>query len=538
MNRHGMVVCPQPEAAESGIEILQAGGNAVDAAVACAFSQTVVDPLMCGIAGFGTAALYLPGKQTHEYMDFHAPAPGLARADMWEHLLQGEARDGFGFSIKGRLNDLGAQSIGVPGTLLGLKRMHERHGRLRWRDVIAPAIEWARGGYFVRPAMYAFWIDEPLAGRAANSERLALTQSGRDLYCRTDGSPKTIGTPLYNPDYAATLELIARDGADTFYRGDIAQQMIADLTNQGGILSLEDLSAYEPTLNRPLVGTYRDRRITTNQPPGGGAMLIEMLNIIEHFDLPGYKHNSADYIQLVCEAMKQATVDKDRHIADPAFVDVPLDKMLSKSYAAAIAQMIRAGQKVDVPRFNDAIAPPKDTTHLSVVDADGNCVAITHSLGMPSGVITPGLGFMYNGCMGVFDPRPGRAGSIAPGKSRFTSSCPSIVFKNDKPEIILGAPGGTQIVMGVLQTILNVVDFDMPIDAAVSAARFSSTSNIVDISNRIPRSVSRAVEAMGYQVARNPFGHTIAWVHAIHIDQSGALSGAADPGRDGVAYSL
>jgi gamma-glutamyltranspeptidase/glutathione hydrolase len=145
---------------------------------------------------------------------------------------------------------------------------------------------------------------------------------------------------------------------------------------------------------------------------------------------------------------------------------------------------------------------------------------------------------MYNGCMGVFDPRPGRAGSIAPGKSRFTSSCPSIVFKNDKPEIILGAPGGTQIVMGVLQTILNVVDFDMPIDAAVSAARFSSTSNIVDISNRIPRSVSRAVEAMGYQVARNPFGHTIAWVHAIHIDQSGALSGAADPGRDGVAYSL
>src|SRR5690606_36445229 len=158
-------------------------------------------------AGFGTAALYLPGKQTHEYVDFHAPAPGLARADMWEHLLQGEARDGFGFSIKGRLNDLGAQSIGVPGTLLGLKRMHERHGRLPWRDVIAPAIEWARGGYFVRPAMYAFWTDEPLAGRAANSERLALTQSGRDLYCRTDGSPITIGTPLYNPDYAATLEL-------------------------------------------------------------------------------------------------------------------------------------------------------------------------------------------------------------------------------------------------------------------------------------------------------------------------------------------
>ena len=538
MNRNGMVVCPQPEAAESGIEILRAGGNAVDAAVACAFSQTVVDPLMCGIAGFGTAAVYLPGKQVHEYVDFHAPAPGQARPDMWEHLLQAEARDGFGFSIKGQLNDLGPQSIGVPGTLLGLKRMHEKHGRLPWSEVIAPAIDWARNGYFVRPAMYAFWIDEPLAGRAANRERLSFTQSGRDLYCRADGSPKTIGTPLHNRDYAATLERIARDGPDTFYRGEMARQMIDDLQKQGGILTLEDLSAYEPQRNLPLVGTYRDRRITTNQPPGGGAMLIEMLNILENFELSGYEHNSPAYIRVVCEAMKQATADKDRHIGDPAFVHVPLDQMLSKSYARDVAQAIASGEKIDVPRFSNEIAVPKDTTHLSVVDADGNCVAITHSLGMPSGVITPGLGFMYNGCMGVFDPRPGRAGSIAPGKSRFTSSCPSIVFRNDKPEIVLGAPGGTQIVMGVLQTILNVVDFDMAIEPAVSAARFSSTSNIVDVSNRIPRSVSLAVEAMGYQVARNPFGHTIAWVHAVHIDPAGALSGAADPGRDGVAYGI
>ncbi|OWT81080.1 MULTISPECIES: gamma-glutamyltransferase [unclassified Achromobacter] len=535
MNKNGMVVCPQPEAAESGIEILRAGGNAVDAAVACALAQTVVDPLMCGIAGFGTGTVYSPRTGRHEYVDFHAPAPGAARPDMWEHLLEGEARDGFGFVLKGRVNDIGPQSIAVPGTLMGLKRMHERHGCLPWAEVVAPAIQWARDGYFVRPAMYTFWIDEPLAGRAGNLERLAYSEDGRKLYCRADGRPKTIGTPIQNPDYADTLELIARDGIDSFYRGDLARRMVDDIRAQGGILSLEDLANYAPTFTQPLMGTYRDRKITTNQPPGGGAMLIEMLNILENFDLRSLEHNGPAYIKTVCEAMKRATADKDTHIGDPAFVDVPLDRILAKEYAKACAERIRAGEKASVPRLNPGGAQPKDTTHLSVVDKDGNCVALTHSLAMPSGVITPGLGFLYNGCMGVFDPRPGRAGSIAPGKARFTSSCPTIVFKDGKPEIVLGAPGGTQIAMGVVQTILNVIDFDMPILDAVAAPRFSSTSDLIDVCNRIPRYVTRELEADGYGIARNPFGYTIGWVHAVHIDSQGRLDGAADPGRDGAA---
>jgi gamma-glutamyltranspeptidase/glutathione hydrolase len=535
MSSKGMVVCPQPEAAESGVEILRAGGNAVDAAVACAFAQTVVDPLMCGIAGFGTAALYLPQAGVHEYVDFHAPAPLQARPDMWAHLLEGETRDGFGFSIRGRLNDIGYQSIAVPGTLAGLKRMHERHGSLPWAEVVAPAIEWARGGFMVRPAMHAFWIDEPLAGRASNRERLAFTAPGRELFCRPDGAPKTIGTLLRNPEYAATLALIARDGAEVFYQGEIARRMVEDLQAHGGLLSLQDLQSYQPRHAAPLQGTYRDRRITTNQPPGGGAMLIEMLNILEPFDLRALGHNSPEYIRVLCEAMKRATVDKDRHLGDPAFVEVPLDRLLSKPYASQLAAAIRAGEKAQVTRFNPGHAVPRDTTHLSVVDAQGNCVALTHSLAMPSGVMTPGLGFMYNGCMGVFDPRPGRAGSIAPGKARFTSSCPTIVFQGERPEIVLGAPGGTQIAMGVLQSILNVVDFGMDMQQAVSAPRFSSTSNAIDVSNRIPRSVTRQLAGQGYEVVRNPFGYTIAWVHAIRITDEG-LEGGADPGRDGVAY--
>ncbi|SOY69697.1 Gamma-glutamyltransferase [Cupriavidus taiwanensis] len=532
--KKGMVVCPQPEAAEAGIEILRAGGNAADAAVACAFAQTVVDPLMCGIAGFGTAAVYMPSQQAHEYIDFHATAPSRATPDMWADKLEGEARDGFGFFVKDRLNDIGYQSVATPGTLRGLEAIHRSYGRLPWREVIAPAIRWARAGYFVRPGMYAFWIDVATLGRASNLERLAYSADGRRLYCRADGSPKTIGTPLRNPDVADTLEQIAREGADAFYLHDIAGRMVADMEANGGLLSREDLAAYRVERTAPLTGTYRDRTITTNQPPGGGVMLIEMLNILERFDLARIGHNTPEYLRIVCEAMKAATRDKDLHVGDPAFVEVPLARLLDKAYARELAARIVGGDKIDIARVNPGHVVPRDTTHLSVVDGEGNCIALTHSLAMPSGVMTPGLGFLHNGCMGVFDPRPGRAGSIAPGKRRFTSSCPSIVFRDGKPEIVLGAPGGTQIAMGVLQAILNVVDFGMAMQPAVSAPRFSSTSNAIDVCNRIPRYLTAELEAQGYEVIRNPYNYTIAWVHAIRL-ANGELDGGADPGRDGVA---
>ncbi|WP_227460741.1 gamma-glutamyltransferase [Cupriavidus pauculus] len=537
MSTQGMVVCPQPEAAESGAEILKAGGNAVDAAVACALAQTVVDPLMCGIAGFGTAAVYMPGSNAHEYFDFHATAPGSARADMWADLLEGEARDGFGFFIKGRLNDIGYQSIATPGTLRGLEAMHSAHGRLPWAEVVAPAVDWARNGYFVRPGMYAFWTDDATMGRASNRERLAFSASGRALYCKEDGSPKSIGSPLRNPDMANVLERIGRVGADDFYRGEIGAAIVEDMARHGGLISRADLEGYRAVRQKPLFGRYRDRIVATNQPPGGGAMLLEMLHALDQFDLASIPHNSPEYITILCEVMKQATVDKDRHIGDPAYVDVPLDALLSAERATATADAIRSGHRVAVTRVNPGHAVPRDTTHLSVVDRDGNCVSLTHSLAMPAGAITPGLGFMYNGCMGVFDPRPGRAGSIAPGKRRFTSSCPTIVFRDGKPEIVLGAPGGTQIAMGVLQAILNVVDRGMTMQEAVSSPRFSSTSNAIDVCNRVPRAVTRQLEQRGYEVIRNPYNYTIGWVHAVRI-RDGLLEGGADPGRDGVAYSV
>ena len=410
--KKAMIVAAQPEATEAGAEILKAGGNAVDAAMACALVQGVVDPMMCGIAGFGSCGIAMPSSGFHGYIDFHAPAPLAVRPDMWADLIESEARDGYGFILRGRVNDIGYQSICVPASLRAYRDAHRERGRLPWEQIVEPAIAWAEGGWTVRPHVGHWWAEDGQMGRAANHERLAFTPAGRALYCRPDGSPKRIGDRVVNRDLGQVLRLIAKHGDEVFYEGEIAHAIVEDMRRHGGLIASDDLRGWRTVRNAPLWGTYRGYRVSSNRPPGGGVMLLEMLNVLERFALGGLEHNSAAYIRVVAEAMKRATIDKDRHVGDPKFVDVPVDRLTSKAYGAAMADEIRAGRRADVPRFN-AGAPSKDTTHVSVVDAEGNCVTMTHSLGMPSGVITDGLGFMYNGCMGVFDPRPGRAGSLA-----------------------------------------------------------------------------------------------------------------------------
>ena len=319
-----------------------------------------------------------------------------------------------------------------------------------------------------------------------------------------------------------------------FYRGEIADRIDADMRANGGLLSRDDLAAYRPSRAEPLRGSYRGLEVASNPPPGGGMMLIEMLNILEGFDLAAMGHNSTEYIRTVSEAMKAATADKDAHIGDPEFVEVP-DHLLEKAHAAKIAARIAAGERMRVTRLG--VPEPPHTTHVAVIDREGTCVTMTHSLGMPSGVITDGLGFMYNGCMGVFDPRPGRAGSIAPGKSRFSSICPTIVFDGGTPRVVLGAPGGTQIAMGVLQALLNVLDFGMTMSEAVSAPRFSSTSDAIDITNRIPDYSIEPLRADGIEVIRSPLTFGIGAVHGIRVSD-GRLDGGADPGHDGVALGV
>jgi len=533
---NAMIVAAQPEAAEAGARVLMRGGNAVDAAMSAALVQGVVDPQMTGIAGFGSCQIFLPKRGVHTCIDFHGKTPLSATPQMWQERLIAETRDGFGFVLEDHVNDIGYQAITTPGSLLAYAEAVAEFGTWDWSDICTHAIEQARTGFIIRPRVHAWWTSGAALGRAEVKDRLALTTSGRRLFFRPDGDFKQVGDRLENPDLTRTLERIAKYGPDIFYRGEIAEEIAADIQEHGGLLSLTDLDQYRTTRTDPLHSTYRNLDIATNHPPGGGIMLLEMMNVLEHFDLEKLGHNSTEYIRTVCEAMKAATADKEAFVGDPAFIDVPIERLTGKTHAAEIAQRIRSGERIHVERYNSQSEPP-DTTHIAVVDGEGNCVTMTHSLGMPSGVITEGLGFMYNGCMGVFDPRPGRPGSIAPGKSRFSSLCPTIVFDNEEPRVVLGAPGGTQIAMGVLQTLLNVIDFGMSISDAVAAPRFSATSDIIDVMNRIPEYVVEPLRADGYEVVRSPLSYGIAGIHAIEMIDGG-LRGAADPGLDGVALGV
>ena len=523
-----MITSLQPDAVEAGAEVLKAGGNAADAAIACGFVQTVVDPLMCGIAGFGSIHLYLPDRDVHEVVDFHGRVPAAATPDMWQDRVIGETDDGFGFVLEGAINDLGYQSIATPGTLKAFSEVHRRYCSLSWDALLAPAIRIAQEGYVVTPGVHGYWTRDVdnASGRTSIRERLAFSDYGRRMYCDERGEPLCIGQTVRNPDMAESYRRIAEGGAEVFYQGEIADQIDADMQANGALLNKQDLADYQTETTAPLWGTYRGLDVSTNRPPGGGIMLVEMLNILECFDLKVMGHNSPEYIRTVAEAMKISTSDKDNYVGDPRFVDVPVDRLTDKTYAAEQAALISSGQKVHVERLG--LPESSGTTHVCVSDKDGGIVTMTHSLGMMSGVITLGLGFMYNGCMAVFDPRPGRAGSIAPGKSRFSSVCPTIVFDNARPLLAIGAPGGTQIAMGVLQAILNVVDFGMTPQEAVLAPRFSATSDTILVTARIPRYGYRELEAKGYRFLRSPYSYQIASVHAIGFDPNCEPSGGAD----------
>jgi gamma-glutamyltranspeptidase/glutathione hydrolase len=529
-----MVCAAQPEAAETGAEVLAAGGNAVDAAVATALAQTAVDPQMCGIAGFGSMHIYVPGGE-HVCLDFYGRAPLAATPDMWLDRLVAETEDGFGFILKNRENELGYGAIATPMTLKGLATALGKFGTRKFADLLSPAIHYAEAGFMVRPHVSAYWNQVATEGRAPHTDFLIRFAPTRKIYAKPDGRLHAVGDTLVNRDMAATLRRIASAGVDDFYQGETAARIAADMKANSGLLSDADLTACKVEEGKPLWGSYRGLKIATNPPPGGGTMLLEMLNILEHFDLRALGHNSPAYIAIVAEAMKIGAVDRDQNLGDPRFVEVPVERLLSKEHAAAMAARIERGEKTHVPRLG--AKESTDTTHVCVVDRSGMCVSLTHTLGTPSGVVTDGLGFMYNGAMGAFDPRPGRSGSIAPGKARASSMAPSIVFRDSRPFFVVGAPGGTYITPGILQAILNVVDFGMSAIEAISAPRFCATSDTIWLTNRILRSAERDLIGRGYPVRRSAQTYYFAGVHGIRI-VNGTCDGAADPGRDGMALAV
>ncbi len=533
--KRGMVVAAQPEAVEAGADVLAAGGNAVDAAVATALTQTAVDPQMCGIAGFGCLHVYDPSRGIHETLDFYARAPQAATADMWAAKLVGESDDGFGFFLSDRSNELGYGAIATPVTLRGLDTALRKFGTKSLGDLLGPAIRYAHDGVLVRPHMAMYWGQVPTEGRAPHQDFLSAIPATAKIYTRDGGRIYRVGETLKNTDMARTLSRIAARGADDFFAGEIAAEITADMRAHNGLLGAADLANAKPDRGEILWGTYRGYRIASNPPPGGGVKLIQMLNILENFDLAAMGHNSPDYIATIAEAMKIGAADRDKYHGDPRFLEIPVARLTSKPYAADLAAHIRRGEKFHVPRMSSKEAA--DTTQVCAVDRNGMCVSITHSLGVPSGVVTEGLGFMYNGAMAAFDPRPGRASSIAPGKARMSSMAPSIVFKGNDPFFVVGAPGGTYITPGILQAILNVVDFGMTALEAISAPRICATSDTIWVTNRIRRSTEAELARRGYPVKRSPYTYYFAGLHGIRI-VDGAPDGAADPGRDGMALAV
>jgi gamma-glutamyltranspeptidase/glutathione hydrolase len=531
----GMIVAPQPEAVEAGAAVLARGGNAVDAAIACAFVQGVADPLMCGIGGFGSMQVFMPKRGVHEVLEFYARAPLAATPDMWADKLRGQSRDGFAFLLEGGISEAGYTAVCTPGNVKGYAEALRRYGTLDWADAMAPAIAQAKRGVMVRPHMHWFWSqDQSGSGQVNTPDKLRMTETGRRVYFNADGSAKRPGQMLHNPDMARTLERLAAGGPEFFYHGELAEQMAADFAAQGGLIRKEDFAAYELSVVDPIWGSYRGHRISTTPPPASGLLMLEVLQMLENFDLRALGHNSAEHVRLLAEAMKRMTIDKDTHMGDPAYVEVPVARLVSRDYAREQAESIRRGERARVKRLDRS---DRDTTHVSVVDRDGNCVALTHTLGSPSGAITEGLGFIYNGTMSRFNPRPGRAASIAPGKRRASSAAPTVVFKGDAPHIVIGAPGGSYIAPAVAQGIMNVIDFDMSMLEAVAAPRIVAVSDTIDVSNRVPLAVTDALEADGYGVKRNPQGYAFAALHGIRI-QDGRLDGGADPQRDGMAMTV
>jgi gamma-glutamyltranspeptidase/glutathione hydrolase len=537
---NAMIVAAQPEAAEEGALVLQRGGNAIDAAVTAAFVQCVVDPLMAGIAGYGTMLHYDAQAARTRSIEFYSRAPGSVRPDVWEDRIVGQTQDGYAFVVQDNVNEVGYQAVGTLGTLAGLVHALTRYGTYTLAQSLAPAIRLAQEGFRMRPHMYHYCaLERARGGMKETRERLQMTATGRKVFFRPDGELKQPGDLIVNTDLAATLRRIAEHGADDFYRGEIAEKIVADMRAHQGFIQAKDLQEFAVDEVDPLKGRFGELQVVGIPAPGGGIQLIETLQILEHFDLKSLGHNSPEYLHVLAEALKASTVDKDLFIGDPRFVDVPTDRLISTEHARGIAEQIRTGQTVSVRR-RVAQSPPeaKDTTQLCVVDAAGNAVSLTHTLGTCSGVITDGLGFMYNGLMSGFDPKPGSPASIGPGKSRTSSQSPAILFRNGKPSIVIGAPGGTSICSALTQVILNMEVFGMSPTEAVSAPRISVTSDTIDVSNRLPRYITDVLEQRGHTVVRSHLGFAFAAPHLIAVSSDGTLRGGADPQRDGVALAV
>ncbi len=528
--RNGVVAAAKPEASQVGIDILKAGGNAVDAAIATSFALGVLEPNASGIGGGGFMIIKMADMKEAVVVDFRETAPGAATPDMYKFGADGKVLDNATFE--------GGLAVGVPGEVKGLLYAFDNFGskKLTREQIVQPAIDWANKGVPVTVNLATIIKD--------NLAKLVKFEEGAKIY--TDGGiPWEIGDTYKNPEYANVLKLIGLKGADAVYKGPVAEAIVAEVQKRGGILSMEDLANYKVEVRKPVQGTYRGYTVLSVPPASsGGTHLIQMLNIMENFDVAKLGDRSAAATHLWAETLKMAFADRGKYMADTAFVKVPLAGLTSKAYAKELAAKIDPAKPMASASAGD---PSKyesgSTTHLSVMDSAGNMVAVTKSINyfFGSGVVVPGTGIIMNDHMDDFVPKPGSVNSVQPGKRPLSSMSPTLVLDpQGRSFMTLGSPGATRIFPTVAQVISDVIDHKMPLQQSIVAPRlFQMASGALNVEGRYPVAAIDALRKMGHTVnVRGDFDAYFGGVHAILFDHdAGMLFGAADPRRDGQAVA-
>ncbi len=465
---HGMVVAAQHYATDVGVRILQEGGNAIDAAVAVGYALAVVNPCCGNIGGGGFMTIHLADGRD-SFINFRETAPAAATATMY---LDAAGKPIPGASLYGYL------AVGVPGTVMGLEKALAEYGRLPRAKVMAPAIALARDGYLLARADTDI-LDNKVA-------RFGRDPAARRIFLRPDGTPFEPGDRLVQSDLAATLALIAERGADAFYEGPIAAAVAAASKANGGILTADDFAHYTVTEAAPLSCSYRGYVLLSAPPPSsGGVTICEILDVLEGYDMAALGFRSARSVHLMVEAMRHAFMDRNSYLGDPAFVKNPLERLLSKDYAAQIRAAIQPDKATPSAAVAPGVAPHEkaETTHYSIVDKEGNAVSVTYTINgyFGANVMAPGTGFFLNDEMDDFTIKPGtanlfglvqgKANAIEPGKRPLSSMAPTIVTKDGKVFLVVGSPGGSRIITITLETVMNVIDYGMGPEEAVDAPR-------------------------------------------------------------------
>ena len=468
VSSQGMVVSQHYLATNIGKSILEDGGNAYDASIAVAFALAVVLPRAGNIGGGGFTVIYDKETNSKISIDYREKAPALASKDMYLNL------DG---SVNKKRAREGILSIGVPGTVYGMWEIHKKFGTLPWKQLINPAIELAKNGFIMSP----FMVD----ALNKRNKKLSKYKNFKEIFYKEN--LVLINTKLVQQDLAQSLTLIADEGIKTFYEGQIAENIVKHMKENNGLISIEDLNNYRPVWREPISGSFNDFEIITMGPPSsGGIHIIQMLNILEQFELKKMGHNSVTYAALLSEVMKYAYADRSKYLGDPDFYEVPTKRLISKDYANDIFKMVQLNKTTPSNQISPGNLVPyesDDTTHFSIADKFGNIVSNTYTLNSSygSGVVISGTGIIMNNEMDDFVSAPGvpnqfgllggEANKIEPFKRPLSSMTPTIVFKNGKPAYVTGSPGGSVIITAVLQFLLNTLVFDMEISDATVAPR-------------------------------------------------------------------